>query len=252
MISLKKVRLVVSVVTSGMLGLVCAASHAGRSVRSDASDSAFNFLGGFWGTDSQQSGVTGVTAGRTQFKLNFNSSGARYYTVCMSEDGFIRFITGDSCSDADFALPPARPYVAVFATDLDSSFSFGGLTYARGFVDTKSTYRLSEAVPAQRFWWSGVSLAGDGGANPFDVQIVLLDRSKGTNNGDFDIEFNYGSGGGDTVPPAGTESNPNAAGFQGFRLGSSSRGPISGPFGPFDTNGGPIRFCFRNGARTSC
>jgi hypothetical protein len=237
-----------------MLGLVCATSDAGRSVRSDASDSAFDFQGGFWGDDFQDSGVPGVTAGRTQFKLNFNSSGARYYTVCMSEDGFIRFITGDTCTDADFALPPTRPYIAVFATDLDSSFAFGGLTRTRGFVDTTSPFRLPQAVPAQRFWWSGISLAGDGGAPAFDVQIVLLDRSKGTNNGNFDIEFNYGSDGGvtDIVPPPGTESNPNAAGFQGFKLGPSSRGPILGPFGPFDTFGSPIRFCFRNGQRTSC
>ena len=51
------------------------------------------------------------------------------------------------------------------------------------------------------------------------MQIVLIDRSKGTNNGDFDIEFNYGNGGADPVPPVDTESNPNAAGFQGFKLG---------------------------------
>jgi hypothetical protein len=49
MISRKKVRLVFSVVSAGMLGLVCAASHAGRSVRSDAGDS-FDFFGAFWET----------------------------------------------------------------------------------------------------------------------------------------------------------------------------------------------------------
>ncbi len=250
MISRKKVRLVISVVSSGMLGLVCAASHAGRSVRSDSSDGAFEFLGGFWGTDSESSAVDGFTAGRTQFKLNFNSSGARYYTVCMSKNGFVRLIPGDVCGDENFALPPQRPYIAVFATDLDVTSS-GRLAATRGFVDTKTPYRLPEAAPAQRFWWNGVSLTGDFGANQFDVQIVLIDRSKGTNNGDFDIEFNYGIGG-DTVPPPGTESNPNAAGFQGFGLGPSSRGPVAGPFGPFDTNGAAIRFCFRNGARTSC
>jgi hypothetical protein len=235
-----------------MLGLVCASSYAGRSVRSDASDGAFEFLGGFWGDNVQNFGVTGVTAGRTQFKLNFgNSSGARYYTVCMSEDGFLRFITGTTCSETDFALPPVKPYIAVFATDLDSAATgFGGLIYTRGFVDTKTPYRLPEAVPAQRFWWNAVVLAGDSGLNSFDVQVVLLDRSKGTNNGDFDIEFNYGNG--EQIPPVGTESNPNAAGFQGFKLGPNGRGPVTGPFGPFDTSGAPIRFCFRNGARTSC
>ena len=93
-------------------------------------------------------------------------------------------------------------------------------------------------------------LAGDAGFNTFDVQIVLLDRSKGKNNGDFDIEFNYGNG--EQVPPVGTESNPNAAGFQGFKFGPNSRGPTLGPFGPFDTTGAPIRFCFRGGLRTGC
>jgi len=251
MFSWKKSRLVVSVLLSGVLSLVCATSHAGRSVRSDASDNAFEFLGGFWGTDEQQFGGPGF-AGRTEFKLNLgNASGARFYTVCMSEDGFIRFVTTDTCTDADYALPPTRPYVAVFATDLDSlATGFGSLIRTRGFVDTKKEYRLPQAVPAMRFWWSGVTLAGDLGNNAFDVQIVLLDRSKGTNNGDFDIEFNYGNG--EQIPPVGTESNPNAAGFRGFKLGPNSRGPSTGPFGPFDTTGAPIRFCFRAGLLASC
>jgi hypothetical protein len=96
-----------------------------------------------------------------------------------------------------------------------------------------------------RFWWSAVTLAGDPNLLTFDVQIVLLDRSKGTNNGDFDIEFNYGNG--EQIPPVGTESNPNAGGFRGFKLGPNSRGPATGPFGPFDHHGAPIRFCFRAG-----
>ena len=50
MISRKKLRLVLSVVSTGLLSIVCASSQAGRSVRSDASDDAFEFLGGFWGT----------------------------------------------------------------------------------------------------------------------------------------------------------------------------------------------------------
>jgi hypothetical protein len=243
-----------------MLGLVCAASHAGRSVRSDASDSAFDFLGGFWGSDVEEFNVQGVTAGRTQFKLNLgNSAGARFYTICMSKHAFIRLVTTATCADTDFQLPPAKHYIAVFATNLD--LSQGSLAYTRGFVDTKASsglpkYRLPDAVPAQRFWWRGALLEGDATdgdpfLHPFDVQIVLLDRSKGTNNGDFDIEFNYGNGS-DTVPPTGTESNPNAAGFQGFKLGPNSRGPILGPFGPFLESGAPIRFCFRNGQRTSC
>lgn len=80
---------------------------------------------------------------------------------------------------------------------------------------------------------------------PFDVQIVLLDRSNGTNNGDFDIEFNYGNG--EVVPPDGAGCLPGSDGFRGIRLGPNSRGPTLGPFGPFDTSGAPIRFCFRGG-----
>jgi hypothetical protein len=249
MFSRKKRRLVVSVVSTGVLSLVCASSHAGRSVRSDASDGAFEFLGGFWGSDTQEFGTTG-SEGRTEFKLNLgNSAGARYYTVCFSEDGFLKLVTTDVCAGTDYALPPTGNYIAVFATDLDStSTGFGSLTRTRGFVDTRTPYRLFQAVPAMRYWWSGVTLAGD--ANAFDVQIVLLDRSKGTNNGDFDIEFNYGNG--EQIPPVGSESNPNAAGFRGFKLGPNSRGPTAGPFGPFDTSGAPIRYCFRGGRVVSC
>jgi len=239
--SRKNLRLV-SVVSVGLLSLVCTSSEAGRSIRSDASDSAFDTLGGFWGTDAQDSGVPGVS-GDTAFKLNLGN-GPRVYTYCMSEDGFIKFITAPPCSSTDFTLPPTGNYIAVFATDLDVSSGF--LTRTRGFVDTTPPipYQLTEAAPAMRFWWNGVTLFGD--ANTFDVQVTLIDRSQGTNNGNFDIEFNYGNGS-DKVPPTGSESNPNANGVQGFKLGSSSRGPVSGPFGPFDTNGAPIRFCFRNG-----
>ena len=86
-----------------------------------------------------------------------------------------------------------------------------------------------------RFWWNCVTLAGDATA-PFDVQIVLIDRSNGTNNGNFDIELNYGDGG-DQIPPVDCQSNPNANGFQGFKLGPNSSGPTFGPFGPFETDG---------------
>jgi len=250
MFSGKKSRLVVSVLSSGLLSLVCTSSHAGRSVRSDASDSAFENLGGFWGSDTQEFGATG-SEGRTPFKLNLgNASGARFYTVCFSEDGFLKLVGSDTCADTDYALPPTGNYIAVFATDLDSNSGF--LFRTRGFVDTKLhvPHRLFQAVPAMRFWWSGVTLAGDG--NAFDVQIVLLDRSKGTNNGDFDIEFNYGNGSGEPVPPVAAQGNTNAAGFRGFKLGPTTRGPTPGPFGPFDTDGAPIRFCFRAGKLATC
>ena len=123
----------------------------------------------------------------------------------------------------------------MFATDLDSTFPDSASIRTRGFVDFNAPYRLWQTDPAMRFWWNGVTLAGDDPFNPsFDVQIVLIDRSNGTNNGNFDIELNYGSGG-DQVPPVGTETNPNANGFQGFKLGPNSSGPTFGPFGPFDT-----------------
>jgi hypothetical protein len=251
MFSRKKVRLVVSFASVGFLTLVSATSDAGRSVRSDASDGAFNFLGGFWGDNAQQFGAPGFGA-RSEFKLNLgNAAGARYYRICMSEDGFIKLSAASSCVDTDYALPPTGNYIAVFATDLDStSAGFGSLIRTRGFVDTRTTYRLPEAAPAMRFWWNAVTLAGDGTLSTFDVQIVLIDRSKGSNNGDFDLEFNYGNG--EQIPPVGTEANPNANGFQGFKLGPNSRTPRFGPFGPFDQDGSPIRFCFRGGTRTSC
>ncbi|HEU4689284.1 MAG TPA: hypothetical protein VFS23_13010, partial [Vicinamibacterales bacterium] len=167
--------------------------------------------------------------------------------------GFLRLIGATiACADADYELPPTGNYIAVFATELDStSAGFGALRRTRGFVDTSSPYRLWQTDPAMRFWWNGVTLAGDT-FNNFDVQVVLIDRSNGTNNGNFDIELNYGSGGGDQVPPVGTEANPNANGFQGFRLGPNSRGPIFGPFGPFSSDGAPIRYCFRGGNRRAC
>ncbi len=252
--SRQRSRLILCVLSTALLSAVSTSSHAGRSVRSDSSDGAFEFLGGFWGSDVEQFGEPGF-AGRTEFKLKINPSGdARFFTVCMSEEGFLKLISSDNttCADSDYALPPTGNYIAVFATELDStSAGFGSLRRTRGFVDFSAPYRLWQADPAMRFWWNGVTLAGDT-VNTFDVQVVLIDRSNGKNNGNFDIELNYGSGG-DQVPPAGTESDPNANGFQGFKLGPNTNGPTFGPFGPFDSNGAPIRYCFRDGnLRASC
>lgn len=242
--SWKKSNVVVCVVSAGLLSLVSASSYAGRSVRSDSSDGAFEFLGGFWGTDTDQFGGPAFAAGKTEFKLRLSPGGsARFYNVCMGE-GFIKLIAVDkACVDADFARPPSGNFISVFATDFDDSS--GRYVRTRGFVDSNSPYRLWQAKPAMRFWWNGVTLAGD--VNNFDVQVALIDRSGGTNNGNFDIEMNYGIGG-DEVPPV-----PNAEGFQGFALGPNRSGPVFGPFGPFDTNGAPIRFCFRGGSlRVTC
>jgi len=238
-------KLVFCALMTGLLSVQSASGAAGRSVRSDSSDSAFDFLGGFWGTDLQGFGP-GFDAGKTDFKLRINpNESAHFFKVCMSEDGFVKLIGATAtCANTDYALGQTKAYIAVFATNLDSSSGF--LFRTRGFVDpvastTQPFYHLWEAKPAMRFWWNGVTLAGD--FNAFDVQIVLIDRSNGTNNGNFDIEFNYGNGS-DQVPPLGTSSN----GFQGFKLGPNSRGPIAGPFGPFLESGEPIRFCFRGGS----
>ena len=204
----QKSRLIVCVLSTAVLSVVSAASHAGRSVRSDASDAAFQFLGGLWGTDIDQFGGPSFDAGRTDFKLKINPGGnARFFNVCMGE-GFVKLIATDqTCAAADLTRPPTGNYIAVFATDLDDSS--GRYVRTRGFVDTISPYRLWQAKPAMRFWWNGVSLAGD--FNGFDVQIALIDRSNGTNNGNFDIEMNYGIGG--DVGAA----DPELRGLPGFR-----------------------------------
>jgi hypothetical protein len=258
MISPKNFRLAGSIASMVLLSLASVSSEGrGRSVRSDDSDTAFNALGGFWGTNNDQFGPPGF-AGRTEFKLKLTpDKPPRFYTVCMSEEGFLKLVTNDTCADADFALPPTGNYIAVFATNLDSlSSGFGSLRQTRGFVDPNPPHRLWQAEPAMRFWWNAVIIDGDPGIppdvppTPFDVQIVLIDRSNGSNNGDFDLEFNYGNG--DQIPPIGTESLPNANGFQGFKLGPNSRGPTFGPFGPFGTSDEPIRFCFRGGRLRGC
>jgi hypothetical protein len=237
-------RLIICALSTALLSVVSTSSYAGRSVRSDASDSAFEFLGGFWGTDNDQFGGPSFDAGRTDFKLKINPGGnARFFNVCMGE-GFVKLIATDqTCATADLSRPPTGNFIAVFATDLDDSS--GRYVRTRGFVDSNAPYRLWQAKPAMRFWWNGVTLSGD--VNNFDVQIALIDRSNGTNNGNFDIEMNYGIGG-DVVPPV-----PNSEGFQGFVLGPNKRGPTFGPFGPFESGGAPIRFCFRDGSvRTTC
>ena len=95
--SRKKTRLVLSVISAGLLSIVSASSEAGRSVRSDASDGAFEFLGGFWGSDIEQFGDAGFAAGKTEFKLKLRPSGdPHFFNVCM----FIAF----AISGTSFAL----------------------------------------------------------------------------------------------------------------------------------------------------
>src|SRR5262245_44224592 len=194
----KTSRPVLSAVSAAVLIMVSASSDAGRAVRSDSSDTAFDDLGGFWGMDVLQFGA-GIE-GRTQFRLNFGTAaGARFWTFCQSDDGFVRFVTTDVCDPTAFNLPPAGNYIAVFATDLDSSLA-GALQETRGFVDFNEPNRLPQAVPAMRFWWSNVDLVSEPGTTvTINAQIVLLDRSEGNSPGDFDIEFNYGNGGTDPI-----------------------------------------------------
>lgn len=242
--SRQRSRLFVCVLSTALLSVMSADSLAGRAVRSDSSDSAFKSLGGFWGTDNEQFGGPSFAVGKTEFKLRINPAGkAKFFNVCMGE-GFIKLIAVDkACEAPDFARPPTGNYISVFATDLEDIN--GRYVRTRGFVDANPEFRWWQAKPAMRFWWNGVTLAGD--TTGFDVQIVLIDRSDGTNNGNFDIEMNYGIGG-DVVPPV-----PNAEGFQGFVLGPNTRGPTFGPFGPFEGTGTPIRFCFRGGSvRATC
>ena len=58
--SWKKFRLILSVVSTGVLSIVSANSEAGRAVRSDSGDIAFESLGGFWGDDFQQNRGPGL------------------------------------------------------------------------------------------------------------------------------------------------------------------------------------------------
>ena len=150
--SWKKFRLILSVVSTGVLSIVSANSEAGRSVRSDSGDIAFESLGGFWGEDFQQNGGPGFDVGRTEFKLKINPNGsARFFTVCMGE-GFVKLIgSNETCVASDFARPPTGNYIAVFATDLDDSS--GRLARTRGFVDFTAPYR----------WWQTDPPCGSGG-----------------------------------------------------------------------------------------
>src|SRR5688572_14488611 len=86
-------KLVLCALMTGLLSTQSASGAAGRSVRSDSSDSAFDFLGGFWGTDNQQFGPPGFDAGPSDFKLRWSpSQPAHFVRICMSEDGFLKLI----------------------------------------------------------------------------------------------------------------------------------------------------------------
>ena len=171
---------------------MCASSQAGRSVRSDSSDGAFEFLGGFWGDDTEQFGTLGFDVGRTEFKLNINPDGsARFFTVCMSEDGFLKLISSDTtCADSDYALSTDWELHCGVCDRLGQHLPVSSGPHARirglhGAVQVVAG-RSCDAVLVER------GHARRRYQLPFDVQIVLIDRSNGTNNGNFDIELNYG------------------------------------------------------------
>ena len=162
----------------------------------------------------------GFEVGKTEFKLKIEPQ---------RQGALLRGLHGrglreahrrrPTCADADFA-PPADGKLHRGVRNRPRRQLSGRFVRTRGFVDHHAPYKLGQAHPAMRFWWNGVSLAGDPHLSSVDVQIVLIDRSNGTNNGNFDIELNYGIGG-DEVPPSPTGWLP------GFRARAQYHGPVS-------------------------
>ena len=188
-------------------------ADAQRGIRVDQGDSGFPANGEGWsryycfGTDSRCSNP--VYPGFPQFpapsilehlpfKLDLGF-GAREYLAQFRPSGIFFFRSPENVllGDSDGAIQPFFPDTGVFNWTLGD--------FASGVLDRAAPYALSEAVEAVRFTWIGTTATGA----ELLAQIVLvgLVGPLQVDNGDFDVELNYGNefNGGFSFPSGGQQ-----------------------------------------------
>jgi len=227
-------RVAATVLTFCLLALAGSSAFAQRSIRVDLGDSNFDTNGEIWsGSNEVDFTTTPSVNGTLPFAVNFSGAagaGQAYdYT-------FSAFATYPAGLDIGFGGFPGGnfgfilPYFIALPTPGSVNWTSG--EWSIGKIDLEAPYVKSEAVDAIRFTWKGQLSSGDFVA----TQLVFLDRSKGNSPGDFDLEFNYGSG----------KFDYPAGGSQSLDLGPESQHFFS--FGQI----GWVGACYRDGVADIC
>jgi hypothetical protein len=145
---------------------------------------------------------TTVASGNVGFDLHLGSGADSVVdsVYCANEDGVIWFTTaGASCGDS-----PVGQIFSVLGADWVTDPSAdapapGAMSVTPGFVDRQADvdssgnliWNPADAVPALRFLWNHVLLAGDASLTEYSFEALFYDAG----GGNFDVEFLYGDSG---------------------------------------------------------
>lgn len=210
-------------------------ADAQRGIRVDIGSGQFDLRGESWNEGTVQEnfnlpGYPGYLEVILPFKLNFSGEAGRL-ALPQALLGFSWLNLGKDCGAPDqFACGEyayTHPWLSNGGSEFKTTTKVGAIDRAK---DANGEYNLAEALPAVQFRWYG----RDGSNRPFDYQMILLDLSGETGNeGDFDVEVNFGYG--QFVAPT--------DGFQSLMFGPASQHL-------FTTTNAYTDFCFRSGSLT--
>ncbi len=228
-------RSIVALAACGFAALSTSAL-AGRVILVDVGDQ-YEFDGQLWTPNppGEASYAPGANTGTIPIALNFGDGLGLSHNFAFDPAGRLTITDGTGGSSLGYFIAPllaAAPYQLADPSDPFGSFMHWGA----GKVDpalldalpNPATYDINDALDAYRFTWFGVCQTCTG-SDKVSFQVLLIDRK----NGDFDLDFNYGSGA--------------SVGQMGFALGGNQLALAQSTF-----NGVGPDYCFRDGVGSVC
>ena len=210
--------------------------QAGKVIQVDVGDQ-YEFDGQLWTPNppGEPSYAPGANTGAIPFAMNLGDGLGLNHSFAFSPNGGLAISDGTGSFSLGYFIDPllaATPYTLADPTNPFGSFMHWGA----GKIDpallddlpNPATYDIANALDAYRFTWLGVCQTCNG-ADTVSFQVLLIDRK----NGDFDLDFNYGSG--------------TSTGQMGFSLGGNQLALTQSTF-----NGIGPDYCFRAGVGSVC
>ena len=211
-------------------------AQAGRVIQVDVGDQ-YEFDGQLWTANppGEPSYAPGANTGVIPIAMNLGDGLGLSHKFAFSPNGQLAISDGTGSFGLGYLVAPllaANPYSLA-----DPSNPFGSfMHWGAGKIDpallddlpNPSTYDINNALDAYRFTWLGVCQTCTG-SDVVSFQVLLIDRK----NGDFDLDFNYGSG--------------KSTGQMGFALGGNQLALAQSTF-----NGVGPDYCFRSGVGSVC
>lgn len=228
-------RSLVAIAACGLAALSTSA-FAGRVILVDVGDQ-YEFDGQQWTLNppGEPSYSPGANTGLIPFALNFGDGLGTAHHFAFDPAGGLQISDGTGSFGLGYFIDPLLAATPYSLADLSNPFgSF--MHWGAGKVDpalldslpNPATYDIKNALDAYRFTWLGVCHTCTG-ADTVSFQVLLIDRE----NGDFDLDFAYGTG--------------TSSGLFGYGLGDNKLPPTSTSF-----NGVGPDYCFRDGVGSLC